>query len=301
MISDRAPSTVKKYFNCYKRWCTWAGRYDLTPLPADGADVALYLYDLMKGSKSPAPVISAVYGISWAHRKALMIDPCDHPLVVQLREAARRILSHRTIKKENLSVRHVRAIVDKFGFVGTRLPDLQITVLIAVGFAGFLRWSDLSSICIENISFYDSHMSIALEKRKNDQYRSGHDVIIARCLSAYCPVSLTERFLARSNISSGSLFREFCGSGPNLVVSSKKLSYSSARSQALKVFSAIGLDARNFGLHSLRSGGATAASEAGVPDRLISSHGGWKSETSRNGYIRSNMQTMLSVSKALDM
>ena len=34
-------------------------------------------------------------------------------------------------------------------------------------------------------------------------------------------------------------------------------------------------------MHSLRAGGATAAANAGVPDRLFKRHGRWKSESAK--------------------
>ena len=40
----------------------------------------------------------------------------------------------------------------------------------------------------------------------------------------------------------------------------------------------------NYGLHSLRAGGASAAAQHGVSARLVSKQGRWSSETARNGY-----------------
>ncbi|XP_028514421.1 uncharacterized protein LOC114574911 [Exaiptasia diaphana] len=275
--------------------------YGVCALPANGAHVALYLSELMSQGSSPAPVLSATYGISWAHRKALEPDPCQHPWVPQVCEAAKRLLGRPPVKKENLKVGHVQAIVDQFGYFGTSLADLQTVVIILVGFAGFLRWSDLSGIQVEGMQFHDTHMDIMLGKRKNDQYRKGSMIPIARTGSVYCPVSMMERFIARTNTSTGPLFQEIKIQVGNQKLSHNKLRYSSARSQVLRMFKAIGLEEKKFGLHSLRAGGASAASEAGIPERLISAHGGWKSESSRNGYIRDNKQTRVSVSKALGL
>ena len=50
--------------------------------------------------------------------------------------------------------------------------------------------------------------------------------------------------------------------------------------------SALGYDAKQFGLRSLRSGGAKAAANAGVPDRLFKCHGRWRSETAKDGYVK---------------
>ena len=64
---------------------------------------------------------------------------------------------------------------------------------------------------------------------------------------------------------------------------------------------AIGLDKRQFGVHSLRSGGASAAAQAGVPDRWFKRHGRWRSENAKDGYIKENLQDRLQVSRSLGL
>ena len=54
---------------------------------------------------------------------------------------------------------------------------------------------------------------------------------------------------------------------------SGSLSYSRVRELVLEKLIALGLEKRKFGLHSLHSGGASAAAQAGVPDRLFKRHG----------------------------
>ena len=67
------------------------------------------------------------------------------------------------------------------------------------------------------------------------------------------------------------------------------LSYTRACELVLEKLKAIGLDARQFGMHSLRSGGASAAANAGLPDRLFKRHGRWLSETAKDGYIKDKL------------
>lgn len=52
-------------------------------------------------------------------------------------------------------------------------------------------------------------------------------------------------------------------------------------------------------MHSLRSGGATAAASNGITDRLFKKHGRWKSEKAKDGYVQENLLEKLSVSKKL--
>ena len=63
----------------------------------------------------------------------------------------------------------------------------------------------------------------------------------------------------------------------------------------------LGVNIRNFGLHSFRSGGATAACKSGISDRLFKIHGRWKTENAKDGYVCEDFQRKLSVSKNLGL
>ena len=69
----------------------------------------------------------------------------------------------------------------------------------------------------------------------------------------------------------------------------------------LKALHDIGLDRKDFGVHSLRSGGATAAANRGVPDSLFKRHGRWKSENAKDGYVKDTLADRLSVSRKLGL
>ena len=79
---------------------------------------------------------------------------------------------------------------------------------------------------------------------------------------------------------------------------SSPLSYTRAREVVLGAFESIGLDKKNF-KHSLRAGGASAAANAHISDRLFTRHGRWKSEKAKDGYIKDNVESLLSVSRSL--
>ena len=77
------------------------------------------------------------------------------------------------------------------------------------------------------------------------------------------------------------------------------MSYTRAREIVKTALSSIGLDPKLFGLHSFRSGGASAAASNGVSDRLFKAHGRWKSEHAKDGYIAEDLEKRLFVSKHL--
>ncbi|KAK3090282.1 hypothetical protein FSP39_010613 [Pinctada imbricata] len=56
-----------------------------------------------------------------------------------------------------------------------------------------------------------------------------------------------------------------------------------------------------FGLHSLRSGGATAAASFGIHDRLFKRHGRWKSELAKDGYVKDSLTERLLVTQCLGL
>ena len=61
----------------------------------------------------------------------------------------------------------------------------------------------------------------------------------------------------------------------------------------------VGLPPEKYGVHSLRAGGATAAANAGVPDRAFKRQGRWKSENAKDGYVKDTLAYRLSVTKSL--
>ena len=73
------------------------------------------------------------------------------------------------------------------------------------------------------------------------------------------------------------------------------------RELLLAKLSQLGYDPKLFSLHSLRSGGASVAADAGVADRLLKRHGRWRSEAAKDGYVKDSVLSLLSVTKSLDL
>jgi hypothetical protein len=74
------------------------------------------------------------------------------------------------------------------------------------------------------------------------------------------------------------------------------LSYTRAREILLKALDDVGFDKSRFGLHSLRSRGASTAANKGLSERLLKAHGRWSSDKAKDGYIKDNLRSLMSVS-----
>ena len=152
---------------------------------------------------------------------------------------------------------------------------------------------------MDSIHLEESHIGLFLEKRKNDQFREGSWVLIARSAVPPCPVEVVEKFIKQGSHEQGSkLFRCIQHTKNGFKLRKQPMSYSHAN-QLLKCKFKRGLDNRAYGMHSLRAGGASAAAALGVPDRLFQRHGGWRSEKAGNNYLEESLDSLLSVTKAM--
>ena len=175
---------------------------------------------------------------------------------------------------------HLKLLHDKFAQAS--LDQLQIVTLITLGFVAFLRWDDLSRLRCYDIIFHNDHMAIFLEKRKNDQFREGSWILVAASGSRYCPVLLLKRFLSRGvHFNDSYLFRKVSHTKSGYRLRNQKVTYCRALQLVRKQLKAIHLNPADYGLHSMRSGGASLAASLGLPDRLIMRQGGWKSANSK--------------------
>ncbi len=83
-------------------------------------------------------------------------------------------------------------------------------------------------------------------------------------------------------------------------LSDKPLTYSRALEIFREALHRIGVaDCRCFGLHSLRSGGVTAAAHQGVARDLLKKHGRWATDASLDRYIQDSLKAKLSVTEVL--
>ena len=98
---------------------------------------------------------------------------------------------------------------------------------------------------------------------------------IARSGKVTCPVAALERYLAAAGIKLDEdfpLFRALAPPKSSAKVRQHGISYTRAREIVKEAFKDI-TDVSKISLHSLRGGGASAAANAGIPDRLFKRHG----------------------------
>ena len=305
LLQSRANSTTTKYLRAFERWNKWAGQHtETTVYPVEEVHFALYLQHIGETTQSKSAAEEAVNAISWVQQLADHQPVSASPLVRATLAGLQRKLAKPRSRKEPFTVEMLSKIVSSLG-AAPSLSDVRLATTCLLAFAAFLRYDDLAKLRCCDIKFEVSHMTIRITSSKTDQYRQGDTVMVARTGTQTCPVAMLERYVAAAGITLSSPLRLFRG-----IVSTKRgerlraagsLGYARMRELLLTKLEQLGYDKRQFSLHSLRAGGASAAANAGVPDRLFKRHGRWKSETAKDGYVKDSSAALLSVSNSLKL
>ena len=134
-----------------------------------------------------------------------------------------------------------------------------------LGYAGFMRYSEIAGLRRCDIMFCESYMKLFIEKCKTDVYREGSWIYISKTESELCPVKNLILYLDIAKITDESskefIFRAATVTKANPAGTLRKgkyLSYTRTREILLKDLEGIGLNKRNFDLHGLSSGGAAS-------------------------------------------
>ena len=116
---------------------------------------------------------------TWSYRvKEGAGEAVDCPRVVS--ECAKRTMSPTASKKKPVDADVVKSIIDRFGAEGASLKELRIAAVTSLGFAGFFRFNELSSIQPNHIFFHEEFVKAFEPMSKTEVYREGTMCI---CLS----------------------------------------------------------------------------------------------------------------------
>ena len=307
LLAAREQNTIKNYWGCFEKWVSWSEQFtEVSPMPSEEIHIIIYLLTLLQTGKNYPVIKSTLYAIKFFHKIIGFEEPCKTNLTTLILEGIKRICCHTTQKKDPITPEQLQKIYELLGGERMTLLNLRTLLISVLSFMGFLRFSEVITLTLGDIIIHETHISIFIEKSKTDVYRDGYWVYLAKLhSSSLCPKSLLEKYIkiAKINKPEHFLFRQILHTKNKfrLKRANKPISYSTTRENLLSALQKIGLEPKNYGLHSLRAGGATSAANLGVEDRLFQKHGRWKSVNVKNGYIHEDLNSLLSVSKNLGL
>ena len=141
-------------------------------------------------------VVLTFCALKWLHTFLLMNNPLKNELCWNFMESAKRSKCKPITKKKPLSVDMIKEIIDRYAGPDCNLKELRIAAICSLGFAGFLRFDEVSNMSVKHLEFHENYMSIFIPPSKTDVYREGNIVYINPINNKYCPVDLTMRFVS---------------------------------------------------------------------------------------------------------
>jgi integrase len=309
--ASKSKNTRTKYDCYFEKFISWCKLHKFEYLPAKDTTVSLFLSDILGKGVSHSVIDSYFYSIKWNHDLMLVSNnPCDSKIVKLIYAGSRSLSCQPVVKKSPVTVEILRKIVEKYGGDSNNLKNLRLCTMCILGFSGFFRYDELSHLQMNHLSFHNTHVSVKVTNSKTDQKKLGSEVIIAKLQTKLCPVSWLLKYIAAAGLNFHSeefLFTKvrFLRKTNSYVIadSSTPLSYTRAREIFRDALDNIGEDKSKFGLHSLRSGGASALANSSSPveSRMFKKHGRWKSDSASDGYVHYNLEKRLEVSKKLGL
>jgi len=274
LYKSREKNTCKQYTCYFEKWVSWCSQYDeICARPAQEKYILIYLLSLLQRGKSFPVIKSSLFAIKYFHSLSGLSDPFSSKLSNLIYEGIKRICSHQPKKKLPIKTKHLNTMFVTLGGLEMDLKNLRIMVISVLSFMGFMRFSEVIQLRRSDILIFSTHIQLFIEKSKTDVYREGHWLHLATLKSDLCPAKLLKRLFILGNIKNNCqkfIFRGLIQSKTlKLRDIDKHISYTTVRDNILKILSSIGLKQKLYGLHSLRSGGATVAANLGVPDRLF--------------------------------
>jgi site-specific recombinase XerD len=283
--NSKANNTVRAYksdFNDFGLFCAQNG---FKSLPSEPKIVSLYLTQLSTKNVKMSTIRRRLVSIGVIHKlKGHYLDT-KHPLIVENLMGIKRRKGSIQKGKKPLLINNLKKIInvidDKIKKEIKRLRDRSI---ILIGFSGGFRRNEIVSLDYDDLDFVDEGLKINLKRSKNDQFGEG----LLKGLpyssnSYYCPVVSIKNWLNISKITSGPLFRRF-SKGSNLT--ENRLTDQTVALLIKQYLDLAGIESKNYSGHSLRSGFATSAAEAGAEERTIMTMTGHKSTEMVRRYIK---------------
>ena len=283
--SSKALNTVRAYKSDFKDFGLFCVKNSFKNLPTDPKIVSLYLTYLSGKNIKISTIKRRLVSIGVVHKmKGYYLDT-KHPAIIENLMGIKRRKGVNQIGKKPILINELKQIIDVINKENApEVKKMRNKTLLLIGFAGGFRRNELISLDIEDIEFVFEGIKITLNKSKTDQFGKGFVKGIPHFQnSLYCPVTTLKRWINYSKIKKGPLFTRF-SKGSKLT--NVRLSDQSVALIIKEYLLKAGIDNKNYSGHSLRSGFATSAAEAGAEERSIMAITGHKSTEMVRRYIK---------------
>jgi len=283
--NSKANNTLRAYKSDFHDFSLFCVKNSFKPLPTEPRIVSLYLTYLSAKNIKISTIKRRLVSIGVVHKlKGHYLDT-KHPSIIENIMGIKRRKGTIQKAKKPLLINNLKKLINVIdNQKKNEIKILRDRSIILIGFAGGFRRNEIVSLDCDDLEFVSEGLKIRLKRSKTDQYGEGTMKGIPYFDNLqYCPVISIQKWIEVSKINSGPLFRRFI-KGSNL--SENRLSDQTVAILIKDYLELAGIDSKNYSGHSLRSGFATTAAEAGVEERSIMAMTGHKSTEMVRRYIK---------------
>ena len=283
--SSKAKNTIRAYKSDFKDFGLFCTQNGFKSLPSEPKIISLYLTQLSTKDVKISTIKRRLVSIGVIHKlKGHYLDT-KHPLILENLMGIKRRKGSIQNGKKPLLINNLKRLIDAIDQQKKeQIKIFRDRTIILIGFSGGFRRNEIVSLDYDDLDFVEEGLKINVKRSKTDQFGEGSIKGLPYFdNSQYCPVLSIKKWIEISKINSGALFRRFT-KGSNL--SEKRLTDQTVALLIKEYLDLAGINSKNYSGHSLRSGFATTAAEAGAEERTIMAMTGHKSTEMVRRYIK---------------
>ena len=283
--SSKSQNTIRAYKSDFKDFGLFCVQNGFKTLPSNPKIVSLYLTHLSTKEVKISTIKRRLVSIGVIHKTKGHYLDTKHPIIIENLMGIKRRKGVVQKGKKPILINDLKALIDVINQQKIKdIKKLRDKSIILIGFSGGFRRNEIVSLDIEDLDFVFEGLKITVKKSKTDQFGEGFTKGIPHFDNKlYCPVTSIRRWLNISKIKKGPLFRRF-SKGSKL--SENRLTDQTVALIIKQYLELAGINSSNYSGHSLRSGFATSAAEAGAEERSIMAMTGHKSTEMVRRYIK---------------
>jgi len=283
--SSKAKNTIRAYKSDFKDFGLFCTQNGFKSLPSEPKIISLYLTQLSTKDVKISTIKRRLVSIGVIHKlKGYYLDT-KHPLILENLMGIKRRKGSIQNGKKPLLINNLKKLINAIDHQKKeQIKIFRDRTIILIGFSGGFRRNEIVSLDYDDLDFVEEGLKINVKRSKTDQFGEGSTKGLPYFdNSQYCPVLSIKKWIEISKINSGALFRRFT-KGSNL--SEKRLTDQTVALLIKEYLDLAGINSKNYSGHSLRSGFATTAAEAGAEERTIMAMTGHKSTEMVRRYIK---------------
>jgi len=256
-LAEKADATRTAYRSDFAVFTAWCRARSLVWLPAATDTVAAFLAAQATAGAKASTIGRKAAAIRYAHKLAGHEPPTNSEAVKAVVRGIRRTIGTAPVRKQAATA---ALVTEMLTHCPTTLRGRRDSALLALGFSGAFRRSELVALTVSDLVEGVDGYRITIRHSKTDQEGAGQEIAVPRGCRIE-PVKLVQAWLQAAGISEGFVFRSVAKGGRVLA---EPLSGHSAAAIVKRYAKLAGLDASAFAGHSLRAGFLTSAAESGA-------------------------------------